>query len=578
MAKSSTNRRTFIIRLSSISTALAAGSVLSACGAGSEDDDASSSAVPISFRYGVASGDPLSDRVVLWTHAKYGDFDAISDDVELTWEIATDAGFTTIVSQGKTTAAASQSHTTKVDATGLRPGTSYFFRFRHGSNLSPVGQTRTLPAAGVQNVKLAVLSCSNYPAGYFHVYAEARRSGAEYALHLGDYLYEYEAGGYASQDAQALNRMVEPPHEIISLDDYRRRYAQYRTDPDLKQLHASMPMIAIWDDHEIANDAWTDGAENHNKATEGSYAQRVAAALKAYHEWMPIRLDASGVQSKIWRSFDFGNLLSLHMLETRLTARNEPVSISDLANPATAAQAQAELVSPTRQMIGQEQQAWLAQQLQNSNATWQVLGQQVLMARMEFPASILQHLNAENMDATAQQAAIAAIQAYLTAKATAAQAPQLLTPEQAALLDPSLNPKIGYNLDAWDGYPAAREAIFQTAYQLGKPLVVLAGDTHNAWHSDLILLDGTTKVGEEFATSSVSSPGFEAYLSGIDPALIQQAFLGVIDSLKFLETQKRGFLLMEFTPEAATGSWHAVDTVKSRNYQAQQLHTASMLG
>lgn len=569
------NRRSFIIRLSSISAALSAGGVLSACGGGSDDDSPVQRSV--SFNYGVASGDPLADRVILWTHAKYGDFDASSDDVTLTWEVASDAAFSRIVSQGQVTATASQSHTAKVDAGGLQAGMQYFFRFRSGTDISPVGQTKTLPASGVQNVKLAVLSCSNYPAGYFHVYAEAHRSGAEYALHLGDYLYEYEAGGYASQDAQALDRVVEPTHEILNLDDYRRRYAQYRTDPDLKQLHASMPMIAIWDDHEIANDAWTDGAENHDDATEGPYALRVAAALQAYHEWMPIRLDRSGEQSKIWRSFDFGNLLSLHMLETRITGRNEPVSIAALANPATAAQAQAELLSPTRQMIGQEQQAWLTQQLHGSSATWQVLGQQVLMARMEFPVSILQHLNAENMDAQAQQAAIAAIEAYLTAKATAAQAPQLLTPEQAALLDLSLNPKLGYNLDAWDGYPAAREAILQTAHQLGKKLLVLAGDTHNAWHSDLMLLDGTTKVGEEFATSSVSSPGFEQYLSGIDSALIQQAFLGVIDSLKFLDTQSRGFLLMEFTPEAATGSWHAVDTVKSRSYQAQQLHTASMV-
>lgn len=569
------NRRSFIIRLSSISAALSAGGVLSACGGGS--DDGSPVQRSVSFNYGVASGDPLADRVVLWTHAKYGDFDANSDDVTLTWEVASDAAFSHIVSQGQVTATASQSHTAKVDAGGLQAGMQYFFRFRSGSDISPVGQTKTLPASGVQNVKLAVLSCSNYPAGYFHVYAEARRSGAEYALHLGDYLYEYAAGGYASQDAQALDRVVEPTHAILNLDDYRRRYAQYRTDPDLKQLHASMPMIAIWDDHEIANDAWTDGAENHDDATEGPYAQRVAAALQAYHEWMPIRLDSSGEQSKIWRSFDFGNLLSLHMLETRITGRNEPVSIADLTNPATAGQALAELLSPTRQMIGQEQQAWLTQQLHGSSATWQVLGQQVLMARMEFPVSILQHLNAENMDAQAQQAAIASIEAYLTAKATAAQAPHLLTPEQAALLDLRLNPKIGYNLDAWDGYPAAREAILQTAHQLGKKLLILAGDTHNAWHSDLMLLDGTTKVGEEFATSSVSSPGFEDYLSGIEPALIQQAFLGVIDSLKFLDTQSRGFLLMEFTPEAATGSWHAVDTVKSRSYRAQQLHTASMV-
>lgn len=570
MSQFKANRRNFFIRVGSISAVLAAGGALSACG-GDDDDDNIIEEKTARFDFGVASGDPLADRVILWTHAKYGDFDAPSDSVALTWEVAEDAAFSRLVASGQTQASADTGFTAKVDATGLQAGRQYYYRFRAGQDVSAVGLTRTLPATGVNLVKLAVFSCSNYPAGYFHAYTEALRAGAEYAVHLGDYIYEYAAGGYASADAEALDRVVQPTHEIISLDDYRRRYAQYRSDPDLKQLHAGIPLIAIWDDHEIANDTWREGAENHTEGTEGRFTDRVAAALQAYHEWLPIRTDASGDLQKIWRSFDFGDLLSLHMLETRVSGRDQQISASELLTDASAA---ARLVATDRQMLGSAQQQWLTQQLAQSTATWQVLGQQVLLARMEFPVSILQHLNAENLDAAAQQAAIQAITNYLTAKATAAQAPQLLTDAQKALLDTSLNPKLGYNLDAWDGYPAAREILLQTSYQLNKKLVVLAGDTHNAWHSDLTLLDGT-KVGEEFATTSVSSPGLEEYLVGFPPAQIQQIFLGVVDTLKYLNSHQRGFLLVHFTRQAATGHWYTLDTVKSRDYTVALEYSSS---
>ncbi|RMX08409.1 alkaline phosphatase [Corticibacter populi] len=575
------SRRDFIIRIGSISATLAAGGVLSACGGdddnapGTSPDDGSSPNEPVRFDYGVASGDPLADRVILWTHAKYGSLDTASDEVALTWEVATDPAFGSLVASGETLASAATGFTAKVDATGLQAGRQYYYRFRAGQHVSAVGLTRTLPAAGIERVSLAVFSCSNYPAGYFHAYAEALKTGAEYAVHLGDYIYEYAAGGYASGDAQALDRVVDPAHEIISLDDYRRRYAQYRSDPDLKQMHAAIPMIAIWDDHEIANDTWREGAENHDESTEGVFAERVGAALQAYHEWLPIRTDASSDLQKIWRSFDFGDLLSLHMLETRVSGRDQQIAISELANPATAAAATAQLSATDRQMLGSAQQQWLTRQLAQSGATWQVLGQQVLMARMQFPVSILQHLNADSLTPDAQQAALQAIEAYLTAKATAAQAPQLLTEQQQALLDTSLNPLLGYNLDAWDGYPVARETLLQTARQLGKQLVVLAGDTHNAWHSDLTLLDGT-KVGEEFATTSVSSPGFEEYLSGFAPEQIQQVFLGVVDTLKYLNSHQRGFLLMEFTQQSTTGHWYMLDTVKSRDYTVTLERSASL--
>ncbi|PRD69999.1 alkaline phosphatase [Malikia spinosa] len=542
------HRRDFVIRLSTVAAALSAGAVLSACGG----DDA----VP-QFLYGVASGDPLADRVILWTHARYPDSDVA---VDLNWEVASDNGFASIVKSGTVTATAATGFTAKVDASGLAANTEYFYRFRQGQHASAVGRARTLPTGSVSEVRLAVLSCANYPAGFFNVYAEVAKSDAQFALHLGDYIYEYAAGGYASANADKLGRVVQPVTELLTLADYRLRHAQYRSDPDAKDLHARLPMIAVWDDHEIANDTYQDGAENHDPAKEGSFAARRAAALQAWHEWMPVRSGAD--QGQIYRSFDFGNLLSLHMLDTRLVGRDQQVTIEQLLNPATQASALAALSSPTRQLLGQTQLQWLQGQMSASKASWQVLGQQVLMARMTVPLSILNALNPANTSPTAVADGAKAVTDYLTAKATPVAA---RTPAQQALLNPAINPELGYNLDAWDGYPAAREYVLGTAAQLGKKLVVLAGDTHNAWHSSLTLMDGR-KVGEEFATSSVSSPGLENYLAALPPEQVKFIFENVIDDLDWMDPKRRGFLKMTFTASAAKGEWVFVDRIDSRSY------------
>jgi alkaline phosphatase D len=403
------------------------------------------------------------------------------------------------------------------------------------------------------------MSCSNYPAGFFNVYAEVAKSDADVAIHLGDYIYEYAATGYASEKAASLGRTSVPSNEILTLADYRLRHAQYKSDADSKQLHATKPIIAIWDDHEFANDAYKDGAENHTVATEGSFAARKAAAFQAYHEWMPIRTGAD--KSKIYRSFNFGNLLSLHMLDTRIIGRDQQVDIADLVNPAKQAAAIATLSSPTRQLMGTEQVQWLQGQMASSSATWQVIGQQVLMARMEFPLTILQALNPSDTSAQAQAAGQKAITDYLTAKGKQAQG-YPLTDVETALLN---QPKLGYNLDAWDGYPAAREILLATAAQLKKRLVVLAGDTHNAWHSDLTLMSGL-KVGEEFATSSVSSPGLEAYLS-IPPAQVKAIFEGVVKDLKWMDSSRRGYLKLTVSSSQVQGEWFFIDTISSRSYK-----------
>jgi len=561
------DRRRFLQHTLSATALAVTGVSLSACGPGGDLEP--------EFLYGVASGDPLADRVILWTHAKVRDSD-LAVDVE--WEVSLDNTFAALVSRGSAVASAETGYTVKVDATGLQAGTEYFFRFRRGVSISPVGRTRTLPTGAPTAVRFAVFSCSNYPSGYFNVYGAAAASDAQYALHLGDYIYEYAADGYASASAATLGRVVVPAKEILSLQDYRTRYAQYRSDPDAKTLHARMPMISVWDDHELANDAWRDGAGNHTPATEGSFTARRSSAQQAYHEWMPIRTGSD--RSLIYRSFNFGNLLTLHMLDTRTIGRDQQIQVPDLLNPATAAVAQATFASPTRQMMGSTQQQWLQTGLAQSTAIWQVLGQQVLMGRMEFPASVLQVLDPSNTSPAAQAAGQVAINAYLTAKGKkAAGAP--LTPQEAALLDPRVNPMLGYNLDAWDGYPAARETLLASALQLRKKLVVLAGDTHNAWHSNVTLKGlvpggppAGTKVGEEFATSSVSSPGLEEYLT-LPTAQVEAIFKGVVDDLRWMDASRRGYLKMTFTPTEAKGEWIFVSTIKSQTYTVSTGYTAT---
>ncbi|MDZ4124804.1 MAG: alkaline phosphatase D family protein, partial [Hydrogenophaga sp.] len=351
-------------------------------------------------------------------------------------------------------------------------------------------------------------------------------------------------------------RTSTPANELLSLSDSRARPAQYKSDPDSKNLHAKLPFICIWDDHEIANDAYKDGAENHSPATEGTWAARKAAALQAYHEWMPIRTGSD--KAKIYRSFNFGGLASLHMLDTRLIGREEQIDIAALAglkgadarNTALAA-----FSSPTRQLLGTEQLQWLQGQM----------------------AASTEALNTSDTSTEAQAAGQKAVTDYLTAKGTPAN---LRTPTQAALMDTAQNPKLGYNLDAWDGYIVARETLLGTAAQLNKRLVVLAGDTHNAWHSDLTLMGlanpalAGVKVGEEFATSSVSSPGLEEYLVTLTPAQIKGIFEGVVDDLNWMDASRRGYLKMTFTATEAKGEWFFVDTITSRSYTASLGHTA----
>ncbi len=499
------------------------------------------------FTHGVASGDPLSDRVMLWTRVN----PALGASVTVNWDVAADAGFTQMLRRGRAQALAERDHTVKVDVLGLPAGKTLFYRFSVNGQSSRTGRTRTLASSGSAPVKLAVFSCSNYPAGYFNVYAEAAKmDDLDAAVHLGDYIYEYPKGGYASGDAAAMGRESMPATELLSLADYRQRYAQYRSDADLQDVHAALPFICVWDDHEFANDTWKDGAENHTPETEGDFALRRAAAMKAYHEWMPIRSDAAHPEL-IYRSFKFGNVLDLHMLDTRVLARDKQLSYANYmgANGFNAQQFAADMGNPARQLLGSQQQQWLQGRLASSTATWQVLGQQVLMARMNIPAPlVLGQISFSD---------------YVALLALAQSNPSALTPAQQAVL---AAPAIPYNLDAWDGYAVARETVLGTARALNKNLVVLAGDTHNAWASDLQDYQGH-QVGVEFATPGVTSPGFEEYFPNENPLAVAGGLEQIIGPLKYANTHQRGFMVVTATAQQCRCDWVYVSTVKSKSYE-----------
>ena len=580
------SRRDFIIQLSSVSATLASGGILSACG--------SDSAPMVNFNCGVASGDPSLDGLVIWTYARYADASLMNNSVALKYELAMDNAFTNVVKSGDANATSATGFTVKVNLSGLKPGTDYFYRFTSGFFKSGVGKTRTLPSMDAKQVKLAVFSCTLYSAGFFNAYAEAAKSDAQFAIHLGDYIYEYgsDPSKFGNTDllnkssASALSRVALPANDIVSLDDYRTRYAQYRSDPNLQVLHASMPWITVWDDHEFANNAFMTGAENHDPKTQGDWNTRKNNAAQAYHEWLPNRndpLDAAN-RFKIYRRFDFANILSLHMLDTRIEGRVQQyanygtaVSVADYQPYISGLTTGSDI---NRTMISATQLDWLQKGFASSTAKWQVLGNQDIMAKIWWPANVLTSLGAVyfNPSAANQAAFSQSVTDYLTAKMTQALGGSL-TATQTALLDPTANPKLPYNLDAWDGYPLNRELVLQSVQALNKPLITLSGDSHNAWFAQLTTLKGQ-KVGVEFAGSSVTSPGFESLgLASIAPALDGSINskqwidgngknFGMIDDLNFIDTKSRGYLMMTFTLDYVKGEYIYLDTVVSNTYKS----------
>ena len=533
------------------------------CNDGSDDESPEAQA---DFLHGVASGDPLQDKVILWTRLTPVD---LSAPLKVTWEIATDDQFKQNLKTGTVQTTKTDDFTVKVDATGLQAGTTYYYRFRFGSKVSPIGQTKTLPVT-TNKVSFAVCSCSNYPAGYFYVYREMAKQNVDVVIHLGDYIYEYGADGYATEDAAKLGRTLPSNNnkEIIKLDDYRKRYALYRQDKDLQAVHQRHPFIVIWDDHELANDTWREGAENH-QSNEGPFLERKLAALQAYFEWMPIRPVSSTDHLNIYRQFNFGSLVQLTMLDTRIIARDKQLEYKDymIASGLDAQKFQVDLTDPKRTLMGYTQRDWLVDKLKQSTATWNVIGQQVLMSKMWIPAELLASLGQITSGGTSPDTLAkmnAQITELVTLKLRLEQGDPTLTVQEKA----RVTTLVPYNLDAWDGYYAEREFFYTKLAEFNKKIIVLAGDTHNAWTSYLYSQKGEY-VGVELATSSVSSPGLEKYLS-IPLAQLQQfefAFTTLIDELAYCNLNQRGYLMVTLDDKQVLSDWIFVDSIKNAEYK-----------
>lgn len=436
------------------------------------------------FYHGVASGDPLSDRVIIWTRITPDDFNSI---VSVDFRLALDPEFNSIVSQGTIQTDASKDFTIKADIIGLSPNTFYFYEFEYNGALSAVGRTKTLPVGNVDNMRLAIVSCANLEAGYFNVYdAINERNDVDAVLMLGDYIYEYESGGY-SPNAN-IDRTWEPQEEIVELNAYRMRYSSYHLDYALRKLHQNYPWICIWDDHETANNSFQNGAENHTN-DEGSWDIRKENGKQAFFEWLPIRPKQEG-STQIFRSFDFGNLIKLIMLDTRLEGRNEQVATG---NPA--------INDTNRTILGQEQFDWLKNELSNSSQTWRILGNQVMMGE-------------------------------ITALGTT------------------------INTDGWDGYPAERQRLYNHLQNENiSNFIVATGDIHTSWAMNLE--NGNYPVGVEFVTPSVTSPGSPLNVGGL--------LTFENPHLKYVELTKKGFVIIDVTPQKTQADWYYVNTIDLMN-------------
>ena len=473
-------------------------------------------AADASFLHGVASGDPLTDRVVIWTAATTPD----DGPVDVSWTVARDRELADVIASGTATAEVEHDHTVSVDVTGLEPDRTYFYGFEAGGERSPVGRTRTLPDR-TDHVRFAMVSCAKFNAGFFNAYARlAQRDDLSFLLHLGDYIYEASNVPPPTQTPGAdIGRPFDPLHECVTLDDYRRRYRQYKLDPDVQRLHAVHPVMACVDDHEFADGAWREGADNH-RPEWGPWEQRKADAFRAKWEWVPARMPDPADPSRVFRAVPLGGLADLFLVDTR-TRRDQPV-------PPPASE------DPGRSALGAEQREWLLHELETSTAAWRLLGNPSVMGRTwddNLPAAVRPHL------------------------------------VKVKLLEPEGR---GPDFDQWDGYPAEREAVlgFVREHHI-RDVVVLSGDVHV---SIALEMDEEGDEGEplavEFVTPSITSQnlddkmGWGLRTTSVD---IERQIVDALPHWKWCELDSHGYTVIDVTPERLRADWWYVDSVLERH-------------
>ena len=498
------------------------------------------------FQYGVASGDPLPTGVILWTRvtpspdATPGSGEGRPTPVQ--WVIAEDPDLTRVVQRGSLMTSPDTDHTVKVDVGGLQPDRSYFYGFRALGAASPVGSTRTAPAEGASPalLRFGMVSCSNYTGGYFSAYRLlAERDDLDFVVHLGDYLYEYgnvpeDEGGDRYGPAGLIGkRDHDPATEMVTLSDYRRRHALYKADPDLAELHRKYAFIATWDDHEVTNDSWREGAENHEAQDdpdtdgvrpEGDYLVRRNDAYQGYVEWMPIRLPVARTaqETRIYRRLRFGTLADLTMLDLRQYRDEQPRSTDGRT-----------IDDPDRVMTGPEQQGFLEAGLSAADSpAWRLFGNSVQIMQVKSPPL---------PDPVAL--ALAQLQNAPT---------------------PISVPQQGFSLlvDPWDGYPANRQRVLDVAFEkgVGDP-VFLTGDIHTTWAADLPLDPGTytgsptpvsPSAGVEFVCPSITSDNLDE-ITGSPPrttsVALELALLAQNRHIKVIELDSHGYSVVDVTGE-----------------------------
>lgn len=488
------------------------------------------------FYHGVASGDPLPDAVVIWTRVT----PTQPGNLQINYEVATDTGFKQIVKAGMAQTGAWRDYTVKVDVTGLNSNTTYYYRFSLAGAQSMIGRTKTAPKANEEkHLRFAVVSCSNYQAGFFNAYGRiADRNDLAAVIHLGDYIYEYPQNGYGNTTAKSKGRKHDTL-ETITLEQYRARYGLYRLDSQLMRLHQQHPMICIWDDHESTNDSYKDGAENHTEGAEGSWENRKRYSRQAYNEWLPIREKAD---STIYRHLAYGDLVDLYMIDTRITGRDK--QINDVTDPA--------LYASTRTMLGTTQRNWLLSSLQGSKARWRIIGNQVIFSEFHVGWAA---------QATGQ------------------------TPAQTE----------SQFLDIWDGYPFERALIMNTIEQNRiQNCVFLTGDFHCAFAFDVAdsvtnpnsspfpyapttaynPATGKGSIAVEFATPSISSAnfdenvgatlalGFQSQINRNLPAPFPAGY-NPNPHMKYVDLIRHGYFVLDIREDSVSADYFFVDSILS---------------
>jgi len=498
------------------------------------------------FYHGVASGDPLADRVVIWTRVTPESSDG--SPVPVRWRVATDPELEEVVQSGQTETGPQHDYTVKVDVSGLEPGVTYYYGFTALERHSLTGRTATTPAGGdLRHLRFGLVSCTNFQIGYFNALgALARRSDLDGIIQLGDYIYEQPAG---PETDLTRDRPIAPANKLITLEDYRLRYASYRLDTNLVRAHQQHPFLLIWDDHEFADNAYPGGANTHDPATDGDWATRLAAARQAYFEWLPIR--GKDPQQSIYRSLRYGDLMELFLLDTRLEGRD--AQLYDAFDPG--------LLNEDRTILGQRQKAWLLDRLGRSPARWKIIGQQVPFSPLElgWAASIDQDSNT----------IYAEIQ--------------------------------GETQDAWNGYPAERQQLldFFRANDL-ENIVILSGSYHVSMAFDVTdrpvniefrdLPPGLTpfytpsdrydpqsgagSLAVEFVAPSITSNNFDENFPPTLAFLLQQLInrpVGIPGGgslgnpnphLKYPDLTSHGYCLLDVKPDSVQANWYFHDILR----------------